>query len=422
MNFGCRANDEATPRSISRRLRGLLLTTATATAFAALIASPASASSEEAPRERNAAFTIPMSQVSSITSLTPEELAQELAGGAEHPTEVADLIGSLAKSLSPEQLEQLQGVLQPVAEALSSGALSEVQSDLAAILGSIGPATLQSILAPLEGTLSGASLSQLQDLLKEVGSLTPTQLQTLLQELLGGISPAAISEVLTRALAALTPEQAHEVFEDLLQTLPFTTTTVGKLAESLGTSAENLATSLGTTAAALPESASTLTAPLKSSRTLALAGGPGGLSMGVLGAASPGEGGSGGAGGSGSQSSSVPSLTTVVVNVPTGSSASSKRSTRAKRVKIVSCHRHGRKLVVTVQVSAAGRLTLSGKGVRRVSRAVAKAGRVTLHATLTRAEMALLRKHHRHTKIKIKATFKPKKGPAGVAKRTVRLR
>lgn len=422
MNFGCRVVDEV-PRSISQRLCALLLMAVTVATLAAVIAPPARASSAEGPGQGNVAFTVPVSQISSITSLTPEQLSQELASLAEHPTEVANLIGSLAKGLSPEQLEQLQGILQPVAEALSSGALSEVQSDLATLLGSLSPTTLQSILAPLEGALAGGSLTQLQDVLKEAGTLTPTQLQALLQELLGGLSPAAISEVVTRAIATLTPEQAHEALVDLLQTLPFTATTVGKLAESLGMSAENLASSLGTTAAALPEGASTLTAPLTSGRTLTLAGGPGGLSMGVLGGAEGG--GSGGAGGAGSQSSGVPSLSTLVVNVPTASPARapSKHSTRAaKRVKIVRSRRHGRKLFVTVKVSSAGRLTLSGKGLRRVSRTVTKPGRVTLRTTLTRAEMASLRRHRVHKRIKIKVTLKPKRGAASVAKRRVRLK
>jgi hypothetical protein len=85
---------------------------------------------------------------------------------------------------------------------------------------------------------------------------------------------------------------------------PFTQTTVGDLAASLGTTAETLATDLGTTTKELPATAMALTTPLSNGNLLSLLDGLGGLSLSVLhigeegGGGSVGNGGVGGAGGS----------------------------------------------------------------------------------------------------------------------------
>ncbi len=66
----------------------------------------------------------------------------------------------------------------------------------------------------------------------------------------------------------------------------------------------------------------------------------------------------------------------------------------------------GHKVVLTVETPAAGRVIVSGKGLRRTSRLVRRAGTITLKVPLSRRGLSALRSHHR-LKIRLHVGFVP---------------
>ena len=359
--------------------------------------------------------------------ITPTQLFNAVAGTAQNPTEIAQVLSSLAGALNSAQLAQLQGVLGALTGSLSSGELGQLQTNLNTLLGGLGAGKLQATLSPLEGILSGTGLTQLQTLLNNLGSLTPAQLQTQLQELLGGLTPTQLSALLSQMFSSLNPAQLQSILGGLLGGLSFTPTTAGQLAQTLGVPLEKLASQVGTTAENLPANLAAVTAPLSNGHLLSLLDGLGGLSVSVLGGGN-GPGGSGGQGSSGGNGGpGSPGATTVALSIPlsastTGQSAAASRARTAKKlakVRILSHKVKGRIATIIVQVPAAGKLTLSAHGVISVSHRAHKAERIILTVALSKAAAASLHKRHTHLKVKLTATFRPSSGAASSATATV---
>ena len=98
-------------------------------------------------------------------------------------------------------------------------------------------------------------------------------------------------------------------------------------------------------------------------------------------------------------------------------------------VRITRARVKGRVATLTIRVPAGGRVTVTGKGVKRVRKNAAAAGSQTLRAKLSRKGVASLRKKRR-LPVRLRATFVPKKGAvvggeavrSSTATRTVRFR
>jgi hypothetical protein len=197
--------------------------------------------------------------------------------------------------------------------------------------------------------------------------------------------------------------------------------------------AEGLAEDLDTTSSQLPASAMALTTPLTNGKTLGVLDAVDGIDLGVLetlkektpegsGGSGSGEGGSGdgsggagdagggagGSGGAGGGSSGPAAGTTIVVNdlrAQEDRTSHANLQTIPAKVKILSHRVKGDAVTIVAQAPAAGKLTLSGKGIRSVSEQTDKAERVTLRTLLTKAVVTSLREHHR-LKLELTTSFK----------------
>jgi hypothetical protein len=130
----------------------------------------------------------------------------------------------------------------------------------------------------------------------------------------------------------------------------------------------------------------------------------------------------GGAGGAGQGSAGGSGgATTLVVNLaPANTAPAAKAKVVAlAKVKIVSRKVSRGVATIVAQVPAAGKVTLSGKGVISQTRKAGKAERVTLSVKLSKAGSASLRKHRRRLKVALTASFKATAGQASSAKTTV---
>ena len=91
-----------------------------------------------------------------------------------------------------------------------------------------------------------------------------------------------------------------------------------------------------------------------------------------------------------------------------------KTTTATPAVKIVKHSYNKGTLTLSVSVPAQGHVSASGSGVATVTRSVSKSGTYALKLTLTGADKASLREHHR-LKLKIKVAFSPTSGEASSA-------
>jgi hypothetical protein len=396
-----------------------------AAAITLVVALPALLMSLAAPAGASAASAIPDATPPVSVSAIP-------------PVEVEELISGVPLSdLSAEQLSKELSQL-PALGALPSGslqaALTETIEGLTAKGDTLGQLTssgelvsslqtqLTKLLSPLQllALLEGKSLSSV--LSEALGSLNARQL-------LGGLlsSSGEPEQLIAQVLNTASPEKLQAALKTTLSGEPFTTGTVGQLASALGMTAEGFATALNTTAPKLPAAAMALTTPLNNGKTLGVLGAAEGVTLATLGstkekppAGSPG--GSGGTGGSGGGSSGTPSSTTLIVNNPAAHSNNplSASANNLAKVKILSRKVRGHVVTLVIQVPAAGKLTLNGKGVRTASEQTDQAERVTLRTVLTKATVASQHKHH-HIKIKLKASFTETGGPSSSAATTVRV-
>jgi hypothetical protein len=336
----------------------------------------------------------------------------------------------IVAGLSPEQLPQFLGKL---VEGLAPAQVAQLLEGLAGKLSPEQLTTLQPLLAALTGGLSETALAQLRS---DLGGL-PTGLSS---GELAALNPAQLAEVVDHLFATATPAQLTHVVEDLLGGLSWAPTTAGSLATKLGASQEGLAAHLGVPAEQLTTNAPATIAELgstgkvmgvvASARKLALSllepegsgsggGGNGGSgggsgSGGSGGSGGGGNGGSGNAGSGGSGGNGLPGGNlTVVVNTPSSSTlaaAGAGAGTKRARLTILSHHVRGRVATLVLQVPAAGRVVLSGHGVRATSVRTRGGQRVTLTVTLAKGTAAALRRAHRHLSVRLTATFLPAGG------------
>jgi hypothetical protein len=399
-----------------------------------------------------------------LSSLSAAQLAHYLAGvggiGA-----LAGLQGLLGKDLGAT------GVERGLAEAIEQLELG----NSSATLGEL--ANVENLLPALEGKLAGLlkllgsplSAEQKEALEHAFGSLNLDQLAS---SLLGSVQPKApLAAELSNLAGGLFGELTSGELKGLLGstlTSGFAAKTEGEVAEELHSTPKAVSEALGQTSAELPETATMLTAPLSKGELVGLAPAVKGLALGLLSSAGQGEGGGSGtggkgsgeggsgtgeggkgssegsgsgtgqggngAGGGGSQGGSgeggrggqggSTGGTTILLTLPAASSSTQAASAAAKhalgKVRILSHKVRGHVATVVLQVPSAGKITLAGRGARSVGAQAAKAERLTLRVSLSKAVVASLRRGHHHgQRVKLKASFKPTRGSGSSATVTV---
>jgi hypothetical protein len=258
----------------------------------------------------------------------------------------------------------------------------------------------------------------------------------LLSSLLGEAAhPGALAGAI---FAAAEQEEVQELLGTRLNGEPFEQGTVAEAASAIGVTATELAESVGKTPGELPPGALALDAPLKNGQALGVFAAAKGLAFALIGKAPAPEeeaeepegeetpstsGGTGGTAGSGTGSGQSPTAPTSAVaqgTTATAPAAQASPATGVAKVRIVSRRARGSTVTLVLQVPARGTLTLSGKGVKRVRRAISRAGRVTIKLTATRGVAASLRRGRRLT-LDLRATFEPVGGARSSATTTARL-
>jgi hypothetical protein len=91
------------------------------------------------------------------------------------------------------------------------------------------------------------------------------------------------------------------------------------------------------------------------------------------------------------------------------------------KVKVISAKVKGTKASVMVHVPTAGKLAVSGPGLRQADKMLKQAGKITLEVGLSRAGLASLHRHHR-LKVTLNASFRPSTGANSSASTTVTFR
>jgi hypothetical protein len=105
--------------------------------------------------------------------------------------------------------------------------------------------------------------------------------------------------------------------------------------------------------------------------------------------------------------------------------AGCKPARRAAGVRILAHRARGHKVILTLRVPSAGRLTIGGRDLRTVHRRVGKAMRLKVAVPLSRAGLRALaraHRHHHHLTLRVRVRFVPKKGRASSASAVVRFR
>ncbi len=95
--------------------------------------------------------------------------------------------------------------------------------------------------------------------------------------------------------------------------------------------------------------------------------------------------------------------------------------TEAGKMSIAKHSFRGSAVVLYVKVPASGHIRASGRGLASVKRSVSKAGTYALKLTLTKADKASLREHHR-VKVRIKVTFTPTSGKPSSVTTTITVK
>jgi hypothetical protein len=369
-------------------------------------------------------------ELTSKPDLTLGELTEGgLLGG------VLTLLGLNSSKLTPNEV--LAGLLSSVSKPAQASKITEqLLTQLGKSLQVKDPTEVKSLVEELLGDLNSSELATLESTLG-VGSLTPAALTTKITELLGTGSSSQIEAVVHELLSGLTFE-SPSTLGGLAGKLG---TSVETLATDLGTSVETLSGGLGVTAAtALP----TLIAPLENGKLLTILDGPEGLKITTLEsketsgketakekeakeskeAKEHSETGTPGSNGS-SGSNGTPGTTSVVVNLPAAAAAATPGSTPAvaaktvAKIKILSHKVKAHIATLVLQIPVAGKVTVSGGGVRAVGKGATKAERLTVRIPLSKAGTASLRKRHNRLSVTLKASFKPNSGSSSSASVTV---
>jgi hypothetical protein len=394
-----------------------------------------------------------------LGDISAAQLAHYLAG-LEGIEALTGLEGLLGRELGAVGLE----------EALTQAIEQLKLSDPSATLGEL--ANLEGLLPALEGKLGGLLKTLLGPLLSSEqlqaleGALGTLKLNQVVGALLGSVAPQEqLATELTGLAGGLFGELGGEgKLEGVLGselTGSFTSKDVKQVAEELKTTPQAVSEELGQTTAQLPETATMLTAPLAAGKLVGIAPALKGLAVGLLGGTEggggAGEGGKGsgegsgsgegtgegsgsGAGGSGSgaggsgaggsqggtgeggrggQGGSTGGLT-ILLTLPAGSTSAQGAAAAAKhglgKVRILHHSVRGHVATIVLRVPAAGRVALSGRGVRTASAKAAKAQRLTLRVPLSKAAAASLHRggHHR-VRVKLEASFRPAAGAGSTA-------
>jgi hypothetical protein len=465
------STQHSTRASLPQRPRNALAAAVVLLALAAGLTIPAAAS---------AAGSAPdTTSPSAVSPLEPAKVQEVLAGVPLTDLSTTQLSEVLAKlpglSALPAGLSQ-GDLATELAKAIKTLAgegdtLGQLKSDPAELVSKLNLDGLLSSGGLLSLLGEPQNLSSLLSLLTTgLGSAEPGQL---VGGLLGSAAkpeqPIDPAQLIRQVLTSASPEKLEALLGTTLTGKPFVQGTVGTVAGEVGTTSEALAKDLDATTSQLPATAMALTAPLTDGKTLVgVLGAVEGLDMGLLSpkekAAEGSGGGSGGSGGSGSGSggssggsggsgaggsgsagdaggwggagglaasagatggsgggSGEPAGTTIVVNnLPAqGSTLVSPGAKTSAKIEIVSRKVKGDAITLVVQVPAAGRLTVSGSGVKAASGQSDKAERVTLRTVLTKAGVASLRKHGHRLKVELKASFEEVAGASASAKTTV---
>jgi hypothetical protein len=425
----------ATPLAI-RRLGLPALATGLIGLAAAL---PTSATAEVQPRVE--AVTPAVSAQVNISALTPravqELLAQIPVGGSGIPAvdlEVPQLAKVIAELPGIDALPSVGGLGgQAGLEAALREALGKLLAGGQLPLGEL--LSPQALSGELVKALEEATHLPVAELIETLSHGNPEavlgeglgtiDLSELLAKLLG--TSANPTQLIDQLLEGLNPATLEGLIGSLPSGSPVQSIDLGELAAELSKTPQELTEALGQTLATLPETAKGATQALANGDELALIKGLEGLNFGLVertteGAGLGGSNSSGADGGNGG----TPAPTTIVISMPAGSAPSASPASAAAaalaKVKIVSHKVSGNKATLVVQVPSAGKLTLSGSGFKKVTQEAAKAERMTIHTTLTKARAASLRKHRRKTRVKLTSTFVPVSGHSSAASATVSVR
>ncbi len=443
MSKGLCTRTLAAPRAI-RRLGLPALATGLIGLAAAL---PTSASAAAQPRIEAALPGVATVNGSLFTPQAVQELLSQIPAGGSGGIAPVDLeVPELAKVLvelpginglpalsGPGGTEAVEAALEEAIdkllahEELPLGELLSPQKLTGELLSKLEASTGLPIATLVEALLHKSPEAVLNEALNSV------DLSELLAKLLG--SSEDPTQLIDELLEKLNPATLEQLLGSLPTGSPVQNLDLAELAAELAKTPQALAESLGQTLSTLPETAEAATQALSGGNELAVIKGLEGLSFGLVERANAG-GGAGAGGGSGSGSGSngsngsnggTPASSTIVVMVPAsstpGATVAPAAAAAVGKVKIISHKVSGNKATLVVQVPSAGRLTVSGNGFKKVTQQAAKAERVTVHTTLTKARASSLRKHHNHrTSIKLTSTFVPVSGHSSAASATVSVR
>jgi hypothetical protein len=434
----------ATPRAVRRLGLPVLLTGLVGLAAALPASAPADA--QPATAASQPATTTPVN-VSALSPQAVQELLSQIpVGGAGIPA--GDLeVPQLAKVIAElPGIDALQGVgglggtagleaalRESLGKLLGNGNLSLGQllssQELTGELVKTLEATTHLPVAPL---IEALLLRSPQAVLSE--GLGSVDLSELLAKLFGGSANPA--PLIGQLLEGLEPATLGGLVGSVPTGAPAQDVNLAELAATLAKTPQQLAEALGRTLATLPETADGATQLLGDGSEIALLDGFGGLNLGLVERTTEGAGVVGGAGSTGSTGSTGATTTgatggtpaSIVITMPGNPAASptagsASASKAAGKVEILSHKMKGETATLVVEVPSAGRLTISASGFKKVTLQAAKAERMTVHSTLTKARAASLRKRRgRETKIKMTGTFVPVSGHSSSASATVSAR
>ena len=405
-----------------------------------------------------------------LSSLSAAQLAHYLAGlegvGAlaglqgllGHDLGAAGVEGALAEAIAQLKLGNSSATLGELANVKEL--LPALEGKLAGLLKLLGSPLGAEQKETLEHALSSLDLDQLVSSL--LGSAQPqellaAELSTLAGGLFGELNSGELSGLLGSSLTG-----------------GFAAKTERAVAEELHSTPKAVSEALGQTAPELPETVTMLTAPLAEGELVGVAPALKGLALGLLGdtgtgvgeggkGSGEGEGGNGsggkgsgegrkrlrrrrqrlrqgsgsgsgqggngtsgggsqggsGEGGHGGQGGSAGG-TTILLTLPAASSSTQAASAAAKhalgKVRVLNHRVKGHVATVVLHVPSAGRVVLAGRGVRAAGAYAAKAERLTLRVSLSKAVVASLRRGRRHRlTVKLTASFKPAGGSGSSA-------
>lgn len=385
--------------SVGRQLRPPAILLATLAAACTLGLIPAAGAKASTP-------TVTLPPTGEVEALLGKTPLGPLSAG-----KLAEVLSRLPGLEGVESAKLEEALEKTIAELKAKGATLEALLD-----GGEGASTLEQklreVLGPLAGKLAELLGGEPSVKLKE--ALEHGDVAEILGQLLGG--SAEPQTLLTQIIEAIGPERLQSLIGTVLANEPFTKTTVEELARKLGTTTEALAAEFGKTTEQLPGTAMALTAPLANGETLGVVDAAKGVTVGVVKGTDEAAGVTGGNGANGSSGADgAPGATmtvTTTTTAPTGTVAAAKTG----KVRVLSHKVKGSSATIVLEVPAAGKLAVSGHGVRSISRETDQAERVTIHPALTKADTASLRKHRHHKlKVPLKVTFKQVGGPTTAA-------